>query len=197
MRHPRSKPPVPAMPATPLAAALLLVMSIFTARAIETPEHTVVTKDGKFEVRNYPALTVVRTPMGEGDFMRLFKFISGGNEDGQKIAMTAPVLTKEQGKAAGMSFILPKDVAAGRVPKPTGEDVALETTPPARVAVFTYSGGRSAKNEAWALGELRAWMGERGLAAAGEPLFAYYDPPWIPPFLRRNEAMVPVAVGQP
>jgi hypothetical protein len=179
------------------AAAILVLMSLFPARAIETPEHTVVTKDGKFEVRDYPALTIVRTPMGEGDFMRLFKFISGGNEGGQKIAMTAPVLTKAGGEAAGMSFILPKDVAAGSVPKPTGEDVALETRPPVRVAVFTYSGGRNAKNEDWALGKLRGWMGERGLAAAGEPLFAYYDPPWIPPFLRRNEAMIPVAVGQP
>ena len=179
------------------AAAILLLMSLFPARAIETPEHTVVMEDGKFEVRDYPALTIVRTPMGDGDFMRLFKFISGGNEGGQKIAMTAPVLTKAGGADAGMSFILPKEVAAGPVPKPTGEAVALDTIPPARMAVFTFSGGRNDRNEAEALESLRGWMKTRGLEAAGDPVFAYYDPPWIPTFLRRNEAMIPVAVGQP
>lgn len=172
-------------------------MPLLAARAIETPEHAVVTKDGKFEVRDYPALTIVRTPMGDGDFMRLFKFISGGNECGRKIAMTAPVLTKAGGDAAGMSFILPRDVAAGRVPRPTGESVVLDTMPPARVAVLTFSGGRNGRNEAAALQSLREWMKTRGLEAAGGPFFAYYDPPWIPPFLRRNEAMIPVAGAQP
>jgi hypothetical protein len=180
-----------------LTAAVLLLVSLLTSRAIETPDHAVVTRDGKFEVRDYPAMTLVRTPMGDGDFMRLFKFISGGNADGAKIAMTAPVLTRAEGDLAGMSFILPREVAANRVPAPAGESVTVETMEPARFAVFIFKGGRSTANEEAALASLREWMDARGLAAAGPPFFAYYDPPWIPGFLRRNEVMVPVDRGRP
>ncbi|MGA1130094.1 MAG: SOUL family heme-binding protein, partial [Chthoniobacterales bacterium] len=71
------------------------------------PDYKVLSQDGKFEVREYPALTLVRTTSGDGDFMRLFRYISGGNEAEQKIAMTAPVLMKHEGEDTGMSFIVP------------------------------------------------------------------------------------------
>lgn len=52
--------------------------------ATETPDYKVLAQDGKFEVREYPTLTLVRTASGDGDFMRLFRYISGGNEAEQK-----------------------------------------------------------------------------------------------------------------
>ena len=56
---------------------------------------------GKFELRDYPALTVVETTMAQhrhgadGSFNRLFTFITGRNEAKQKIAMTTPVFMSE------------------------------------------------------------------------------------------------------
>jgi len=58
-------------------------------------------------------------------------------------------------------------------------------------------GGRNQSNEQEALGRLRAWVESRQLQVEGEPLFGYYDPPWIPTFLRRNEVMLRVAGTQP
>jgi hypothetical protein len=166
---------------------------VCTAMATETPDYKVLEQDGKFEVRQYPALTLVRTASGDGDFMRLFRYISGGNEAEQKIAMTAPVLMKHEGDGTGMSFIVPKDVAKGKVPAPKDAAVVMDDLPAGRFAVYRYSGGRNEANEQEALGKLRDWVAQQDLEVTGEPLFGYYDPPWIPPFMRRNEVMWRVA----
>ena len=181
-----------------LFTVLGLAMIGFTAVATETPDYKVLVQDGKFEVREYPALTLVRTASGDGDFMRLFRYISGGNDAEQKIAMTAPVLMKHQGENPGMSFIVPEDVAAtGKVPAPKDGSVAVDSLPSGQFAVYRYSGGRSETNEQDALGKLRGWIDKRRLEVTGEPLFGYYDPPWIPSFLRRNEVMIRISGTQP
>ena len=168
-----------------------------TAMATETPDYKVLSQDGKFEVREYPALTLVRTASGDGDFMRLFRYISGSNEAEQKIAMTAPVLMKHQGENTGMSFIVPKDVAAKEVPAPKDSAVVADSLPAGRFAVYRYSGGRNEANEQEALGKLREWAGRQQFEVTGDPLFGYYDPPWIPPFMRRNEVMLRIVEPQP
>ena len=177
----------------------LLFLSALSAlsMAIEIPDYKVTVQDGKFEVREYPEMTVVRTSSGDGDFMRLFRYISGGNEGEQKIAMTAPVLMKNEGENAGMSFIVPREVAAAKVPVPKDAAVETDTVPAGPFAVYRYSGGRNEANEQEALGALQAWVDKKRLEVVGEPLFGYYDPPWIPPFLRRNEVMLRVAGTQP
>jgi len=37
-----------------------------------------------------------------------------------------------------------------------------------------------------------AFIESRSLPVAGEPVYAFYDPPWTLPFLRRNEVMVEI-----
>lgn len=165
--------------------------------ATETADYKVIARDGKFEIRDYPALKVARTASGRGDFMRLFRYISGGNEGERKIAMTAPVLIRHEGEKPGMSFIMPRDVAAATVPKPSEDAVELDTFGPGRFAVARFSGGRSEPNEAKALEALRRWLESRQLQPDGAPVFAYFDPPWIPGFMRRNEVMLRVVGSQP
>jgi hypothetical protein len=182
-----------------LLCAGLMTMAIISSNtmATETPDYQVLTQDGKFEIREYPVLRVVRTAAGDGDFMRLFRYISGGNEAEQKIAMTAPVLMKHEGPNKGMSFIVPRDVAAANVPAPKDSAVMTDSLPAGRFAVYRYSGGRNEANEQEALGKLRAWIDKRRLEVEGDPMFGYYDPPWIPTFLRRNEVMLRVGGTQP
>ena len=81
-----------------------VLLGCYTAKAgYETAAYTVVRKDGKFELRDYPVMTVVETPMGrsgntaDGSFMRLYHFITGRNEAKQKIAMTTPVFMAATG----------------------------------------------------------------------------------------------------
>jgi hypothetical protein len=41
-----------------------------------------------------------------------------------------------------------------------------------------------------AVAKLRRWVASEGLQTLREPIIAYYDAPFIPGFLRRNEAML-------
>jgi hypothetical protein len=40
---------------------------------------------------------------------------------------------------------------------------------------------------------LTAWLAREKISTTGEPVFAYFDPPWTLPFWRRNEIMLRVA----
>lgn len=163
---------------------------------VEQAEYKVVLSDGKHELRDYPELALATTPMSgdgmNGGFGRLFRYITGANEGGQEIAMTTPVLIQEAEQQRTMSFIMPKAAQNSGPPRPTGERVSLRTLPAERRAVLRFSGGRSVETEAAVAEQLRAWITQRGLTAAGAPVFAYYDPPWTPTGLRRNEVMIRV-----
>jgi hypothetical protein len=63
-----------------------------TSRAMtRTPRYKLLLKDGNFELREYPPLTVVNAPtVGAGmdnSFRKLFGYITGGNESSEKIAI--------------------------------------------------------------------------------------------------------------
>ena len=98
-----------------------------TARsAYESAEYTVIESDREFEIREYPDLMVATTEMpqfdaqgNDGSFMRLFRYISGANQEQQKVAMTVPVFMEPEShdRAGQMGFVLPKKVAAGGAPE--------------------------------------------------------------------------------
>jgi hypothetical protein len=173
-----------------------------TRSGYESAPYQVVRADGKFQVRDYPALTVVETPMAgsrngdDGSFMRLFGFITGRNEAKQKIAMTTPVFMSGNETNATMAFVLPAKLKSGAVPQPSDGAVTVRELPAARFAVLRYSGGRNAKKEAEALARLKAWMATERLSALSPPVYAYFDPPWTPAFLRRNEVMLRMEAGK-
>jgi hypothetical protein len=185
----------------PAAAALFSALAILVVLAgckssrkgYESAPYQVVSRDGKFEIRGYPALTVVETPMADdsgSSFQRLFRYISGGNADGEKIPMTTPVFMAGGESQRSMSFVMPADRKSSPVPNDVAVSVA--TIPAGRFAVFGFPGSRSAPSEAKALARLREWMEARKLATSAQPVFGYFDPPWTPPFLRRNEVMLRV-----
>jgi len=81
-------------------------------------------------------------------------------------------------------------------PRPADPGVTLKKVPAGRFAVLRYSGGRSTENESVARARLQAWLGRQHLTTAGGPVYGYFDPPWTPSFLRRNELMLRLAAGQ-
>ena len=178
-----------------LTAGLASFWFLNTSRAAtETPEYTVIRSTAPFEIRDYPELNLVTSPMEadgmNGGFRTLFGFITGGNQAGAKIAMTTPVLVDNTTPQKRMSFILPKGTAQAGVPRPLDGEVKLGKQPPARYAVFRFEGGRSAQNEKNAIEKLQAWMAAQDIKSTGTPILAYYDPPWTPVFLRRNEVLI-------
>ena len=68
----------------------------FTRAGYEEASHKVLKKEGSAELRHYSELQLVETTMAsdqDNGFMRLFRYIDGGNDEQRKIAMTTPVFT--------------------------------------------------------------------------------------------------------
>lgn len=184
-----------------VAIATLLVGCQATRAGYESAPYQVVRTDGKFELRDYPALAVVETTMtrsgrdDDGSFNRLFKFITGRNEAKQKIAMTTPVFMSGHESNRTMAFVMPAKMKADQAPKPADGSVSVRELPAGRFAVLRFSGGRNEKQEAEVLDRLERWMKAEGLSALPPPVYGYFDPPWTPTFLRRNEVMLRTEPG--
>ena len=185
-----------------IAGALILVGCQATRGGYESAPYRTVRSDGNFQVRDYPALAVVETPMGgsrsgdDGSFMRLFRFITGSNEAKEKISMTTPVFMSGSESNATMAFVMPAKLGGSQVPKPTDGSVKVRELEAGRFAVLRFSGGRNAKNESETLARLKAWMEAQGLKTVSVPVYGYFDPPWTPGFLRRNEVMLRTDAGR-
>jgi len=175
------------------------VVFVATSRAgYESAAYELVEKSGAFELRDYEKLEVVATPMGDrgrsGSFRRLFRYISGDNQEERKIDMTTPVFMPagKNGEPGTMQFVLPSEVAEEGAPAPTGEAVELATMPAGRYAVIRYSGRSGRERDRRQLDRLKGELEARGLESIGDPVFAGYDPPWTPGPLRRNEVLLRV-----
>jgi hypothetical protein len=177
--------------------------------APEQPEYTIVLSSDGVEVREYAAMELVSASMdtveseknekdekrkGDSSFMTLFGYIRGANDEGEKIAMTAPVLIAvKDPKSKTMSFVLPKEVARDGVPQPKNEGVTIESVRKGRYAALRFKGYRLREAEEKATADLRAWLKKQNFEAVGGPLYAYYNAPWTPEFMRRNEVLLRLA----
>ena len=181
-----------------LLALLFLAGCKLTRAGYESAGYKVVRRSGAFEIRDYPALTLVSTPMSatqrtdDDSFMRLFRYIGGANEAQTKIAMTTPVFSDQDGTNRQMSFVVPKKVATTGAPKAKRDDIAVQTRAAGRFAVHRFNGSWVAERAASARRELADWIAAEKLQPVGDPQMANYDPPFTPAFLRRNEVMVRV-----
>ncbi|MDJ0897102.1 MAG: heme-binding protein [Alphaproteobacteria bacterium] len=192
---------------------------VWLANDVERPDYASVTRDGAFEVRDYPALVVAEVTR-TGDrwkavnkgFRPLAAYIFAKERAGESIAMTAPV-TQQRREAIAMTapvtqtpdepgtdawtvrFIMPAHYALEDLPRPANDDVRLADVPAQRRAAIRFSGVATDILLAEKGSALRAWMNERGLKPLGPPTYAYYNAPFTPGFLRRNEVMFEVAGG--
>jgi hypothetical protein len=182
--------------------------------AIEEAEYLVVQKSGDIELRDYSPSIVAETLVkddfedaGSKAFKKLFKYISGANTAQDKIAMTSPVaqekrpekiaMTSPVGQRAAtegwaVSFMMPASYTMDTIPSPTDPQVVIREIPAYRAAVIQYSGRWTEKNFQEHLALLQDWMVKSEIRAAGEPVWARYDPPFKPWFMRRNEILIPV-----
>lgn len=106
--------------------------------------------------------------------------------------MTTPVFMSGNESNTTMAFVLPSKMKLSDVPRPADGAVQVRELPAGRFAVLRFSGGRNSRNEAEALVRLRDWLAREKLSSAASPVYGYFDPPWTPGFLRRNEVMLPV-----
>ncbi len=192
-----------------LAAALGLAC-LFCGRwamAIEEPAYTVVTRYADFEVRRYEPSVVAEVVVNAGleeagnqAFGTLDGYIFGKNKGAGKIAMTAPVVQTPvkiamtapvvqtpEGGGMSVQFIMPRPWTLETLPEPLDSRVKLRELPQRTVAAITYSGVWTEARYREHLDKLTAALAREKLSWTGEPLWARYNPPLLPWFLRRNE----------
>jgi len=87
---------------------------------------------------------------------------------------------------------MPSQYTLDTLPRPAGSSVRLETLPPRRMAAVRFSGVARDASIAEQEARLLAWMTAQGLTPAQTPTYAYYNDPFTPGFMRRNEVLVPV-----
>ena len=159
---------------------------------------------------------------GNQAFRPLFRYISGANRSktkiamtspvgqerapGKKIAMTAPVGLEPAPQAEGtgdavqpsngewvVTFMMPSNYTMETLPEPLDTKVRLGVVPAHRAATVRYSGTWSRRGYEKHLARLRVWMTEQDLESAGAPVWARYNAPFTPWFLRRNEVLIPLS----
>ena len=192
----------------------ILLAGVLNVMAIEEAPYKVVKSDGIFELREYAPQILAEVIVdgeledaGDTAFRPLFKYISGENRSrskismtapvsqestGEKIAMTAPVSQeKSQGKWA-VSFMMPASYTMETIPAPDNPAIKLRQVPARRIAAVRYSGFWSEEKYQLNLSKLESWLRDNKLTAAGEPVWARYNPPFTLWFLRRNEILIPL-----
>ncbi len=185
-----------------ILVAILMTMMAFIpegAQAIETPEYEVIeVLDGDIEVRAYApfrlATTIVEgqaSNAGNAAFRLLAGYIFGANADETKIAMTAPVIQSAVSNSRfQVGFFMPRTIDA--LPSPNDSRVEMKERT-MTVAVLRYQGSWRPKRYEEHLSVLKeAMKSQDKWRPEGEEIWARYDPPFKPWFLRTNEIMMPV-----
>ncbi len=111
----------------------------------------------------------------------------------EKIAMTAPVTLEKSGaEAYRVHFVMPAKYTMQTLPKPKNDRVTLREVAGQKMAALRFSGFSTDEKVGQQTASLEGWMVAQGLKATGPAQFARYDPPIVPPFLRRSEMLIPL-----
>ena len=193
---------------------IFLLFCSAESMAIEKAKYEVLESDENFELRQYAPRIVAETfvagdfkDVGNEGFRRLYDYISGNNEKEQSIAMTAPVTQEARSEKIAMTapvtqeesqdrwritFLMPAQYTMESLPRPLDQLVMLKEEPGHLMAAIRYSGTWSRNRYEQNLTRLREAIARRDLKPVGKPVWARYDPPFMPWFLRRNEVLIRV-----
>ena len=202
---------------TKISVATILLLSVLALGAamigpimsnVEVPAYKILKKEQNIEIRQYPPLIIAevktagsrQASISDG-FRILADFIFGNNEgekrlsingpitqqEGIKIAMTAPVQQEKTDAEWAISFIMPSKFSIDTIPNPINDRIKIIQIPSKRYAVVTFSGRSTEENLTTHTNELEKYIYGSNYSKAGNAKYAFYNPPWTLPFLRRNE----------
>jgi hypothetical protein len=198
----------------PLILVSAIVLSGPIMSDVEQAKYEIVkTNDHGFEIRDYaPMITAEVEISGEREeaiskgFKTIADYIFGNNLSSDKVAMTAPVIQEQSrsiamtapvtqegdGKLWKVRFVMPSQYTQETLPKPNNTSVKIVELPAKRFAAIRFSGVPDDEDLKQKEAELTKRLQQENLKAIGKPVYAFYNPPWTLPFLRRNEVMIEI-----
>lgn len=163
--------------------------------------YQVIENLGDFEVRLYPPHILVSTnesgsmsAAGNQAFRRLANYIFGGNSAGKSIAMTAPVLQAQKEDGFITSFVMPASMDMQAMPSSSDSSLSFSEQPGGKFAAVSFSGLASQPLFDSKAESLKKQLAANNIEVAGPAIYARYDGPWTPFFLRHNEVLIPLQV---
>jgi hypothetical protein len=184
---------------------------------VETPKYKVNYSSDNIEHRTYEPMIIAavevngerKEAIGNG-FRLIADYIFGNNSIAQniemkapvgqqqtkKIAMTAPVQQQQSGASWTISFVMPSEYTLSTIPKPNREEIKLTLIASKEFIVIRFSGTNSDEQITKYQSELLGYIRKNKIRIVGEPKYAFYNPPWTLPFMRRNEIMFEVHIEE-
>ena len=178
------------------------------------PVYAVIARHNDVEFRRYEPFVIATTQLEargnnslRNGFRTLAGYIFGGNQPGESIPMTAPVLQQNgQGESLPMTapviqsadgmrmaFVMPAGRTIDDLPLPNNQAITVSNVDWGEVAALRFSGrGEQARFQAAEV-ELRSTLEAQGRTPSGPALYAQYNSPSAFPPLRRNEVMIPLS----
>lgn len=178
--------------------AISQIWAQYQVKGIEMYPYKVVNDFGDVQVRQYEQANFIYATMdaksykessGNG-FRTLAGYIFGGNDAGQKIAMTSPV-EMEMDSLITMKFMVPAEYDLNELPKPTNAAVKFKTEKERTMAAVTFGGFANDGKIAQHKEQLFKRLAEEGISHTGQWSFMGYDPPFKL-LGRRNEVVVEI-----
>ena len=175
----------------------LFILPYSMVMANEEAKYEVIQKNEIYEIRKYSDRLAVETSKEgiDSNFRKLFNYISGRNDDQEKIAMTTPVTQVEKNGNITMQFYLPSKFNLENVPNPSRKDVRIINIEGGYYAVLKYSGRASDGNFIKHKEILEKELKNNNISIVSPPIRATYDSPFTLPMNRRNEAMFKVELN--
>ena len=196
-----------------LVVATILVGALATGpimSKVETPSYKVIQSKDKIEIREFDPMVIAevqvvgrrKDAISDG-FKLLADYIFGNNISrenvktaatiqrpaSEKIAMTAPVQQQLANNSWLVSFVMPSEYNLEDLPKPKNIEVKLKNVPVKRFVTIQFSGTSSDENLAKHKNLLVEFIETNSISVTGTPKYAFYNPPWTLPLMRRNEVM--------
>lgn len=179
---------------------------------VEMPNYEVVKSQCNIEIRKYRPMLIAEVRMGGkrkeviGDGFRILAdYIFGNNlarrdismtapvqQEKTTIAMTAPFQQQSKDDQWKISFVMPSKYTIDNLPKPVNEHITIKKIPAQTFVVIIFSGTNSDKNIKDHEKQLMEYVSSNELSVVSSPKYAFYNPPWTLPFMRRNEVMIEI-----
>lgn len=158
----------------------------------ETIKYRVVFKDKNIELREYDEILLASTKSflnarRDSGFNNVFDYISGENDQKQKISMTTPVVSYEEEGKLVTGFYVPSKYNQSSVPKPTKDGVFINKLDKNIYAVIRFNGSWTDENFDKQDKILREYLNMNNYKIISKRLVLRYQPPFVPGIFRRNE----------
>jgi effector-binding domain-containing protein len=173
---------------------LLIALMIFSVNKYETQNYDLILSDENFEIRFYPSSLKAKVASGKsanGNFYKLFQFISGNNSKGEKIEMTTPVYMKSDDNFNTMEFVMPSSYDMESISKPNDKNIVVYESKAKYYACIRYGGYSNSSKFDTHSQKLIQKLSKLNITSIGDIFYVSYNSPYKV-FNRRNEVMVEI-----